>query len=53
MMTLTWVLLAVSCYFLWRREARWGWAVVVAALIVGIIIFTRDVDFTTNLGVQL
>jgi drug/metabolite transporter (DMT)-like permease len=53
MMTLTLGLLTLSCYFLWRRKAHWGWAAVMAALLIGIIIFVRDVDFAANLGVQL
>ena len=53
MMTLTFGLLAVSSFALWRYKARWGWAAVMAALVIGIIIFMRDVDFASNLGVQL
>ena len=53
MMTVTFGLLAVSCFFLWRREAQWGWAVVMIALILGIVIFMGDVDFSSKLGVQL
>ena len=53
MMTVTYGLLAVSCFFLWYRKAEWGWAAVMIALIIGIIIFVGDVDFSTNLGVQL
>lgn len=53
MMTSTWALLAISCFFLWQRKAQWGWALVMAALIIGIIIFVRDVDLTANLGIQL
>jgi hypothetical protein len=53
MMTLTWGLLAIGSFFLWRSKARWGWAVVMAALVLGIVIFMRDVDFTSNLGIQL
>jgi hypothetical protein len=53
MMTLTTGLLAVGAFFLWWRKARWGWAVVMAALAIGIIIFVRDVGFSANLGVQL
>ena len=53
MMTLAQGLLAVSCYFLWHRKARWGWMTVILVLIMGAVIFFRDVDFGTNLGVQL
>jgi drug/metabolite transporter (DMT)-like permease len=53
MMTLALALLAVSAFFLWRRKARWGWAVVMAVLVIGIVIFLRDVDFSSSLGVQL
>jgi 4-amino-4-deoxy-L-arabinose transferase-like glycosyltransferase len=53
MMTLTFALFAVSSFFLWRRQARWGWAAILAALVLGIIIFLGDVDFSSNLGVQL
>lgn len=53
MMTVAFGLLAVSCFFLWLRKARWGWAVVMIALILGIVIFMGDVDFSTNLGLQL
>ena len=53
MMTLAFALLAVATFFLWWRKAKWGWAVVMAALILGIVIFVGDVDFTQNLGIQL
>jgi hypothetical protein len=53
MMTLAMVLLALSCFFLWVRKAQWGWTMVMAVLVIGIIIFVRDVDFSTNLGIQL
>ena len=53
MMTLAFGLLAVSCFFLWRHKAQWGWAAVMIALILGIIIFMGDVDFSSKLGVQL
>ena len=53
MMTVTFGLLAVSAFFLWRRKAEWGWAAVLIALILGIVIFMGDVDFSANLGVQL
>ena len=53
MMTLTMALLTVSSFFLWWRKARWGWLTVMAALIVGIIIFVQDIDFSSSLGIQL
>lgn len=53
MMTLAHGLLALSCYFLWRRRARWGWMTVMLVLLLGVVIFARDVDFSTNLGIQL
>ncbi|MCG6856551.1 MAG: hypothetical protein LJE67_00630 [Salaquimonas sp.] len=53
MMTLATVLLAVALFFLWRRKADWGWGVVLAVIVIGIVIFARDVDFGTNLGIQL
>ncbi len=53
MMTVAFGLLAVSCYFLWRRKVRWGWVAVMIALILGIIIFMGDVDFSSKLGLQL
>lgn len=52
MMTLAFALLAANCFFLLRRQARWGPAVTVAALIIGIVIFVHDVDFAANLGIQ-
>jgi len=53
MMTLAFALLAVTAFFLWWGKAQWGWAVVMVALIIGIVIFVGDVDFTQNLGIQL
>jgi len=53
MMTLTLGLLTVSAYFLWRRKARWGWVVVMVALVIGIIIFVGDIDVSSSLGIQL
>lgn len=53
MMTVAFGLLAVGCFFLWRDKARWGWAAVMIALILGIIIFMGDVDFSSHLGLQL
>jgi hypothetical protein len=53
MMTATFGLFAASCFFLWYRKAEWGWAAVMIALVIGIIIFMGDVDFSSNLGIQL
>ena len=53
MMTLAFGLLALAGFFLWRRKAKWGWALVMAALVIGIVIFVQDVDFSSNLGIQL
>lgn len=53
MMTLTMGLLAVAAFFLWWRQAGWGWTLVMLALVIGIVIFMGDVDFSSNLGVQL
>lgn len=53
MMTVTFGLFAVSSFFLWWRKARWGWALVMAALALGVIIFVQDVDFSSPLGIQL
>lgn len=53
MMTVAMTLLALSCLFLWLRKAQWGWVVAIAVLILGIVIFVGDVDFSTNLGIQL
>ncbi len=52
MMTVSFALLAVASLLLWRR-VQWAWTLVVAALVLGIVIFVRDVDFATNLGIQL
>lgn len=53
MMTLTFALLAVSSFFLWWRKAQWGWVAVLAALVLGLVVFSGDVDFSQNLGVRL
>jgi hypothetical protein len=53
MMTLTFALLAVSSFFLWWRKAQWGWVAVLAALVLGLVIFNGDVDFSQNLGIRL
>lgn len=52
MMTVTFGLLALACILLWWR-VQWGWALVMAALVLGMIVFMQDVDFSTNLGIQL
>jgi len=52
MMTIAFALLAVASLLLWLR-LRWSWVLVFAALILGIVIFVQDVDFATNLGIQL
>lgn len=46
-------LIALSAYFLWRNNARWGWMTILLVLVLTIVIFMRDVDFSSNLGVQL
>ncbi len=51
-MTIAFGLLAVASLLLWRR-VQWSWTLVVAALLLGIVIFVQDVDFSTNLGIQL
>lgn len=53
MMTLTFALLAVSSFFLWWRKAQWGWVAVLAALVLGLVVFSGDVDFSQNLGIRL
>ncbi len=53
MMTLAFALLAVNSFFLLRRKAPFGAMVAVAALVVGVIIFMGDVDFASDLGIQL
>jgi hypothetical protein len=53
MMTLAFGLIAAGCFVLWWRKAQWAWTLVMAALIVGVIIFVGDVDLATKLGVQL
>ncbi len=52
MMTVTYALLALACILLWRR-VQWSWTLVMAALVLGIVIFMQDVDFSSNLGIQL
>ena len=52
MMTVTYGLLAIACLLLWWR-VRWAWAFVMAALVLGIVVFVGDVDFSSNLGIQL
>ncbi|MGD9501001.1 MAG: hypothetical protein AB7V40_00765 [Methyloceanibacter sp.] len=53
MMTLAFALPALGLFLLWRRKARWSWALVVASLILGIVIFIGDVDFAQELGIRL
>ena len=53
MMTLAHALLAIGAYFLWRHGSRWGWNAVMLALMLGGVIFMRDVDFSSALGVRL
>lgn len=53
MMTTAMLLLTLSSIFLWWQKAQWVWLPVMAALILGIIIFVQDVDFATDLGRQL
>ncbi|MDX1423450.1 MAG: hypothetical protein R3322_09940 [Kiloniellales bacterium] len=53
MMTVAFALLAANSLLLWRRQARWGAAAVVAALVIGTVIFVQDVDFGAKLGIQL
>jgi len=53
MMTLAFALLAANGLLLWRRQARWGPALTVAALVIGIVILVQDVDFGADLGIQL
>lgn len=53
MMTLANLLLALASLFVWRRNASWGLAAIIAVLAIGVVIFVRDVDFASNLGIQL
>ncbi len=53
MMTLTFGLLVVSSFFLWWRKAQWGWVAVLAALVLGLVVFSGDVDVSQNLGIRL
>ena len=53
MMTLAFALLALNSFFLLRRRAPFGAAVAVAALVIGAVIFAGDVDFASELGIQL
>ena len=52
MMAIAFALLALASVLLWRR-VQWSWALVIAALILGIVIFVGDVDFSSDLGIQL
>jgi hypothetical protein len=51
MMVLSFGLFAVGSYTLLRRWS-WGWWLVMAALVVGTIVFIRDVDWSQPLGLQ-
>lgn len=53
MMTLTFGLIAAGSFVLWRRRSPSAWLWVMAALILGVVIFAGDVDLGTRLGVQL
>jgi len=53
MTTVTFALIAASCFFLWRGGAAWSWALVLVALAIGGLVFVGDVDFSTKLGLQL
>lgn len=53
MTTLAFALIAAASYLLWRRDGAWSWPLVVAALIVGAVVFIGDVDFSSKLGIQL
>ena len=53
MMTTAFALLAIGCVLTWRRMPGWAAASVLLALAIGIAIFAQDVDFSTNLGIQL
>jgi hypothetical protein len=53
MTTLAFALIAAASFLLWRRNDRWAWPLVIAALIVGAIVFVGDVDFSSKLGIQL
>ena len=53
MMTAAMSLLTVGCIALWWKKARWVWLTVMLALVVGVAIFVQDVDFSSNLGIQL
>ena len=53
MMTAAMSLLTVGCIALWWKKSRWAWWTVVLALVIGVVIFVQDVDFSSNLGIQL
>lgn len=52
MMTIAFALMAAAVILLWRGAA-WSWLLVMAALALGVVIFVGDVDFASNLGIQL
>lgn len=51
MMVLIFSMFAVSSFFL-LRKAKWGWMVVLVALLFALGIFINDVDFSSPLGLQ-
>ena len=53
MTTLAFTLIAVASFLLRRRDGARAWPLVLAALIVGAIVFVGDVDFSSKLGIQL
>ena len=55
MMTLLFLLFAVNAFLLLRKPRRtWPLVlIVVVALVLGAVVFVRDVDFSTDLGIQL
>jgi hypothetical protein len=53
MMTLANLLLAIASLLVLRGNAGWASAAIIAVLVIGIVIFVHDVDFASNLGIQL
>jgi hypothetical protein len=51
MMVLVFLLIAVASFSL-LKKAKWGWVLVMVALLIALGIFIGDVDFSTNLGLQ-
>jgi hypothetical protein len=51
MMVLVFLLIAVASFSL-LKKAKWGWVLVMVALLIALGIFISDVDFSTNLGLQ-